>query len=75
MDRKSGVSFRKKLFTSDNSFGVAPPRILPYESEGDLREAVENFRAYLSILREWGRKERLDIYDLAEQGGQDPAID
>jgi hypothetical protein len=67
MDRKSGVSFRKKLFTSDNSFGVAPPRILPYESEGDLREAVENFRAYLEILREWDCRDRLQPVRVEEE--------
>ncbi len=32
--------------------------VLPYESEEDLCEAAENFRAYLAILKEWDERER-----------------
>jgi len=37
--------------------GNASP-FLPYESEDDFREAAENFRAYLEILREWHEADR-----------------
>ena len=39
---------------------------LPYTDEEDVAEAVENFRQYLAILREWderdkgGAKDKLD---------------
>ena len=36
---------------------------LPYEEEVDIQEALEKFRAYLSILREWDQKERLKADD------------
>jgi len=31
---------------------------LPYTDEDELREAVENFRAYLGILEEWDEREK-----------------
>ena len=31
---------------------------LPYTTEDEIREAVENFKAYLEILREWGEEEK-----------------
>ena len=33
---------------------IAP---LPYENEDDMRKTVENFSAYLAILREWDEKD------------------
>lgn len=48
---------------------IAP---LPYENENDMRETVENFSAYLAILREWDSKERMkrarSILDSASPG-------
>lgn len=34
------------------------PQWLGHESEEDFNEAVENFHAYLEILREWDAKEK-----------------
>ena len=35
-----------------------PASWLPYTDEDQLREAVENFRAYLAILEEWDEREK-----------------
>lgn len=37
---------------------ASAPQWLGYESEEDFNEAVENFLAYLAILRDWDAKER-----------------
>jgi hypothetical protein len=34
------------------------PKWLGYETEADFDEAVENFLAYLEILREWDAKDK-----------------
>jgi len=60
MGMNPGTSFREKLLDPDESFGVVVPGVFSYENGADLREAVKNFRAYLSILREWDRNERLE---------------
>jgi len=51
-------SFLGKLLVSEGSTSM-PATVLEYESEDELREAVENFRAFLSILRQWDEKEEL----------------
>ena len=48
---------------------------LPYRSKRDIREALDNFRAYVSILREWDRKERLETHDSVNRDRRDTAID
>lgn len=50
----------KKLLPDDGLPHGSTPRDLQRENETDLREALENFRAYLSILREWDQEERLE---------------
>jgi hypothetical protein len=40
---------------------------LPYETEFEIQEAVENFNAYLEILREWDAMEKLKQERLAEE--------
>lgn len=49
-------AFRRKLLDSISK--DARPVDFPYENEDDLREAVENFRAYLMILQEWDKRDR-----------------
>jgi len=73
--RKLGTSFREKLLDPGDSLGVVVPTVLSYENETDLREALENFRAYLSILREWDQQEPLEREDLPGQDVQDSSID
>ena len=55
------ASFLGKLLTPKGLTGVPPATVLEYENEEDLREAAENFRACLSILREWDDKEKLRV--------------
>ena len=54
------ASFLGKLLVPEGSTNM-PATVLEFENEEDLREAVENFQAYLSILREWDEKEKLRI--------------
>ena len=53
------ASFLGKLLTPKGLTGVHHATVLEYENEEDLREAVENFRAYLLILSQWDEKEKL----------------
>ena len=46
----TGVDFRKKLLASDDAFGCM--------TDNELHGVLENFRAYLSILREWDKRDR-----------------
>ena len=55
-NKKAG--FLEKLLVPEGSTSM-PATVLEYENDDDLREAAENFRAYLSILREWDEKEKL----------------
>ena len=40
---------------------------LPYDTEFEIQEAVENFNAYLEILREWDAMEKLKQERLAAE--------
>lgn len=75
VSRKLGTSFREKLLYPDDSLGVVVPIALPYENETDLREALANFRAYLSILREWNQNERLETENPSGQDEQVSVVD
>ena len=75
MGMNPGTSFRGKLLDPDESFGVVVPTVFSYENETDLHEGVENFRAYLSILREWDQNERLDTENSSGQDGQVSVVD
>lgn len=70
-----GTSFREKLLDPDESFGVIVPGVFSYENSADLREAVENFRAYLAILLEWDRKERLEAEHPLGRKQREPGVD
>ncbi|GAF98951.1 unnamed protein product [marine sediment metagenome] len=60
MERKK-ASFLGKLLTSKGLTGVHHATVLEYENDDELREAGANFRAYLSILREWDEKKNVRI--------------
>ena len=70
-----GTSFREKLLDPDGSFGVVVPSILSHENGADSREAVANFRAYLSILREWDRKECLETGNALGSDAKTASVD
>ena len=53
------AKFQQQLFDEEDGTRTSARSISPRESDEDLREAAENFRAYLSILREWDEKEKL----------------
>ncbi len=55
------ASFLGKLLTPKGLTGVHPATVLEYENDDELREAAENFQAYLLILREWDEKEDVRI--------------
>ena len=57
MERKER-SFLGKLLVPEGSTST-PATVLECGNEEERREAVENFRAYLSILCEWDEKEKL----------------
>jgi|LZCG01.1.fsa_nt_gb hypothetical protein len=61
------AGFRRKLLPPNEPLRIQHPAALSYESEGDLREAVENFRAYLEILREWDCRDRLQPVRVEEE--------
>ena len=63
------ATFRKKLLSAECVPEGALATALPYAREMDLRETLENFRAYLSILREWDQKERLEASNSASRDG------
>ena len=52
------VAFQKKLLSSTFAREPDLSAFLRYANECDRREALANFRAYLSILREWDQKGR-----------------
>ena len=53
--------FQQQLFDDKDGTRTSACSISPRESDEDLREAAENFRAYLSILCEWDAKEKLRV--------------
>lgn len=53
--------FMKKLLPGEELPQGSASRAIQRENEDELREAVENFRAYLSILRKWDEKENVKI--------------
>jgi len=75
MEMNPGTSFTGKLLDPDNPRGVVSLAVLPYDNETDLREALANFRAYLSILREWDQDERLKTENRLGSDGQISVVD
>jgi hypothetical protein len=69
------ATFRKKLLSAECVPEGALATALPYANETDLRETLENFRAYLSILRKWDQNERLDTENSSGQDGQVSVVD
>ena len=48
---------------------------LPYTTEDEIREAAENFQAYLEILREWDEEEKRKAEDKRSPAACSPEID
>jgi len=59
ISRKHGVKNAVAELRRRSSVSVDPfAKALGDASKSDLHEALDNFRAYLAILREWDQKQR-----------------
>ena len=69
------VAFKRESLVATGTPSAHLLTFLPYRSKRDIDEALDNFRAYVSILREWDQKERLMTHDSVNQNRRESAID
>ncbi len=66
-----GAKAQRKLLSSADSLGNALSDI----SEDELHNVIENFRAYLVILRKWDENESLATENSSEQDRRISVVD